>query len=234
MEIKVLASGSAGNCYLINDGETPLLLEAGLPFRAIQRGLGFGVAGLAACLISHEHGDHAQAAADIMKAGVDVFASRGTAKALGLKGHRLGLIRSMEKLSIGTWTVTPFDVVHDAEEPLGFILASKAGKLFFASDTAYVKYRVPGLTHIMIEVNYVAETLRENMKKGLIHPAHYKRVLRNHMSLERAAKFLQANDLNNVQEIWALHLSDANADEALIQTTLQRVSGKPVYIAPRG
>ena len=43
MEVKVLASGSSGNAYRISDGETALLLDAGIPLKAIQAGLGFRV-----------------------------------------------------------------------------------------------------------------------------------------------------------------------------------------------
>jgi len=55
MEIKVLASGSSGNAYFVSDGKTPLLLEAGIPFKEIQRGLNFRLQELVGCLISHEH-----------------------------------------------------------------------------------------------------------------------------------------------------------------------------------
>ena len=54
MEIRVLASGSSGNAYYVG-GESPLLLEAGIPFRRIQQGLNFKVGELVGCLISHEH-----------------------------------------------------------------------------------------------------------------------------------------------------------------------------------
>ena len=58
MEIKVLASGSSGNAYRISDGETALLLDAGIPIRVIKEALNFQVRNLDGCLITHEHGDH--------------------------------------------------------------------------------------------------------------------------------------------------------------------------------
>ena len=39
MEIKVIGSGSSGNCYLIDDGRTALLLDAGVPFSAVQQAM---------------------------------------------------------------------------------------------------------------------------------------------------------------------------------------------------
>jgi len=85
MDIRVLASGSAGNCYCVSDGSTSLLLECGISVKQIRRGLGFGLTNVAACLVSHEHQDHAKAVADVLRAGVEVYTSPGTIKALGLE-----------------------------------------------------------------------------------------------------------------------------------------------------
>ena len=63
MTFTSLASSSKGNAYVVSDGETTLLLECGLTFKELQKRLGYGVAGITACLVSHEHQDHAKAAA---------------------------------------------------------------------------------------------------------------------------------------------------------------------------
>ena len=55
MEIKVLASGSKGNAYMVSDGNTKLLLECGIKYKDIQKGCGFRLSEIKACLISHEH-----------------------------------------------------------------------------------------------------------------------------------------------------------------------------------
>lgn len=234
MEIRVLASSSAGNCYMVDDGQTRLLLEAGIHYQDIQRGIGFAVSSLAGVLVSHEHGDHSRAIADVMRAGVDVYASQGTIDALGLTGHRLRPVNALQQFQVGTWTVLPFDAVHDAAEPLGFVLASTTGaKLLYFTDSAYCRYRFKGLTHLMVEANYSAEILRRNVDSGALHPAQYRRVLRNHMSLERLLDMLAANDLSRVREIWLLHLSDGNADEDAFKTAVERATGKPVYVAGR-
>ncbi len=231
MDIQVLASSSAGNCYAVSDGQTRLLLDPGIRFADIRRGLGFGVSGLAGCLISHEHLDHCRAAADLMKAGVDVYTSAGTIEALGLTGHRARPIQAMRQFRIGTWTILPFDAVHDAAEPLGFLLAGAAGKLLYLTDSAYCRYRFQGLTHLLIEANHSWRILRENVANGTIPVEHKNRVMRNHMSIETLLAFLAANDLSQVREIHLLHLSDQNSDEALFKRRLQEATGKPVLVA---
>ena len=230
MEITVLASGSSGNCYMISDGTTPLLLECGIRFRDIQRGLGFGVSSLAGCLVSHEHQDHARAALDMTRYGVNVYASQGTIEALGVSGHRVRPIKALQQFRIGSWTVLPFDTVHDAAEPLGFVLAGEAGKVLYLTDSAYCKYRFDGLTHLLVEANHSVEILRRNVDAGMFHKEHFGRVVRNHLSIERLIDMLRANDLSRVKEIHLLHLSDQNSDEAAFKTAVQRATGKPVYV----
>ncbi|MFZ5815354.1 MAG: MBL fold metallo-hydrolase [Bacillota bacterium] len=232
MEIQVLASSSSGNCYLLRDGGAPLLLECGLRFQEIRQGVGFGLSSLAGCLVSHEHGDHARAVRDMIKAGVDVYASSGTWEALGVTGHRARTIKALQKVQIGPWTVLPFETVHDAAEPLGFLIASAGGKVLYLTDSSYCKYRFQGLTHIMIECNHSMDLLRQAVESGAIPLAHKNRVLRNHMSLERCLETLRANDLSTVQEIHLLHLSDQNSDADRFKRAVAAATGKPVYVAP--
>lgn len=233
MDVKVIASGSRGNCYRISDGVTPVLLECGLPIKQIRQGLGFGLTEVAACLVSHEHQDHAKAVADVLRAGVEVYTSPGTIKALGLEHHRLRPVRAKETFKVGTWTVRAFETQHDAQEPLGFLLHSRASneRLLYATDTYYIRYKFPGLTHIMVECNYAADILEANVKRGSVPEVLKKRLLTSHFSLDNVKEFLKANDLSQVREIWLLHLSDGNSDAERFKKEIMEVVGRPVYIA---
>lgn len=227
MEIKVLASGSSGNAYFVSDGATPLLLEAGIPFRLIKRGLNFQTSHIAGCLITHEHQDHARAAPDLMKAGIDCYMSRGTAEALNLSGHRLHIIQALNQFSIGTWVIKPFSARHDAAEPLCFLMANQsAERLLFATDTAYIAYRFEELTHLMIEANYAAALLKDNTGSSELRRS----ILQDHMSLETLIRMLRANDLTKVEEIHLLHLSNNNSDAQMFKRRVQEITGKPVYV----
>jgi len=110
-------------------------------------------------------------------------------------------------------------------------LANQEGeKLLFATDTYYLRNRFAGLTHIMLEINYCAQTLNSNVESGTIPQAMKIRLIKSHLSLENAVNFFKANDLSQVKGIWILHLSDNNADEILIKQTIQKTTGKPVFI----
>jgi len=70
MTFTSLASSSHGNCYVVSDGKTTILLECGISFRRIKKGLGFDLSNIRACLVSHEHKDHAKSVMDFIKSGV--------------------------------------------------------------------------------------------------------------------------------------------------------------------
>lgn len=229
--VKVIASSSAGNAYLVSDGQTALLLEAGIKFADLRKAMDHRVSSqVSGCLISHEHGDHSKAVKDVMKAGVDCYMSAGTAEALRLGGHRLNIIQAGKQVTIGTWTVMPFETVHDSREPLGFLLASGGEKLLFATDTAYIKHRFNGLTHIMVEVNYKMDIARERVARGELPRSVKRRLIRSHFEIDNVLAFLAANDLSKVCGIWLLHLSDGNSDEKLFLEKVQAATGKPVLV----
>jgi len=94
-----------------------------------------------------------------------------------------------------------------------------------------VRYKFPGLTHIMIECNYAEDILEANIASGAIDPVLKHRLVRSHFSLEGVKEFLKANDLSQVKEVWLLHLSDGNSDAGRFKREIQELTGKEVYIA---
>lgn len=234
ISIESFASSSAGNCYRISDGKNPLLIEAGITSSKIKKALNFELSVVSGCLVSHEHGDHAKAVNDLLRFGVDCLMSIGTAQAIGCLNHRrCYTCKATVKIDFAGWAVLPFSTVHDCAEPLGFLLKSKSTgeKLLFATDTAYIRNRFAGLNYIMVECNYDDETMQENIRSGALTFAQYERVMRTHFGLERVVEFLRANDLSQLREIHLLHLSNGNANEERIKTTIQRVTGVPVCVA---
>lgn len=182
-------------------------------------------------IISHK--DHGKALKDILKAGLDVYTSQGTWDATGVKlTHRSWIIRAKHQFHIGTWTILPFETEHDVAEPLGFLLANTAGdKLLFATDTYYLRYQFPGLTHIMVECNYDIDILQANVDAGRVPVDLKNRIIKSHFSLANVKEFFRANDLSRVQEIHLIHLSGDNSDAGRFKREIMALTGKPVYIA---
>ncbi len=225
MQIKILASSSKGNCIQIDDGATRLLLDAGLPFPEIKRRLNFQTSLIAGALISHSHADHSKAVKDTVKAGIDGYMGKSCAQELGLTGHRIHIVDPLSQFKVGTWTVLPFSLVHDVAN-IGFLLASGDDKAVYIVDSGYCAYRFRGLSHILLETNFSKDTLAPDLD-----PEVKRRLYRNHMSLETAKDFLRANDLCRVKEIHLLHLSSGNSDAALFRAEIEKLTGKPTYVA---
>lgn len=176
--------------------------------------------------------DHAKAVPDLLKAGIDCWMSAGTAQALGVSSHRVRTTKALEQFTVGEWTILPFDAIHDAPEPLNFLIAHKNGvKLVYITDTAYCKYKFNGLTHVMIEANYSLDILNKQINAGEVSVDLKKRLLKTHMSLETCKGFLRANDLSKVEVIYLLHMSNQNSDAERFKREIQELTGKMVFIA---
>lgn len=237
MEIEVLGTGSSGNCYKVKIGKATLLLECGLPYKVIQKKLNFKISEIDACLVTHEHMDHAKAIKDLMKAGVDCYMTKGTAEALGINGHRLKTFRPFEKARyysevLKNLIIVPFEAVHDVAEPVSYFIKTRDDKesLVFVTDTAYLKYKIPECDVLMIECNYVKAKLDENVRLGNINTNLRNRIVKNHLSLESLVEALRAASLDRCKKIYLLHLSDGNSDEKLIKRTIQERTGIEVVV----
>ena len=231
MKIKVLASGSEGNCCWISDGKTSLLLDAGIPIGEIQKGCNFSLSALGGCLITHEHNDHAKAAAKLMARSIDVYTSQGTATFHNWSGHRLHIVKHQEDFTIGTFVITAFNVKHDAEEPLCFVMYSRTtgDKLLYFTDTFYVNYAFKNLTHIVCECNYDRDILMHNVKIGEIEPFVAKRIINSHMSIDTLLDMLVASDSNRLRQVYLLHISSRNGNAAEFKERIQKLTGAEVY-----
>lgn len=240
MKLKVLGSGSSGNCYLLQGDKETLILECGIKYKDILKGLNFDLSKVVGCLISHEHKDHSKAINEIIRSSIDVYLSPGTIEAINYEAlkltttHLVRLIASEEQFKVGGFTVLPFEAEHDAAEPLGFLIShEEIGKLLFITDSYYCQYQFSGVNHILIECNYSKEILEENIKNGL-NPVLARRLLKSHFSLDNAKEFLKATDLSQVKDITLIHLSSNNSNASLFQEEIEKLTGKITYVAKKG
>lgn len=210
MTFTSLASSSHGNCYVVSDGETAILLECGISFRRIKKELGFDLSAIRACLVSHEHKDHAKSVMDLIKSGVEVFASEGTAVALDC--DLITTIEDRVQFRVGSLEIMPFETWHDAKEPLGFLVYSRVDgeRLVFATDTVNLGYQFPQVNLLALEANYDAAILArcERMPEKV-----QKRVTNSHMEINTLCQYLRTLDLSACRALYLLHLSNAASNE---------------------
>ncbi len=236
MELKILGSSSAGNCYILSDEKEALLIECGVRFDLIKKALNFQLRKVVGCLLTHEDGDHCKSVNDVLKAGITVAASKGTLEAVGQSNHhRAYVMKSGDLATFGNFRVRCFDIKHDVAEPLGFLINHPStGNTLFLTDSYYSEYQFPNLNNILIEANYCEKIINTRLLNKQIDKSLRSRIVRSHMSLATCKKTLQANDLSKVNNIVLIHLSDGNSDEARFKKEVQEATGKVVYIASDG
>lgn len=238
MQLKCLGSSSKGNCYILENQDEALILECGIPFLEVKKALDFNISKIVGALVSHEHGDHAKYVDTFLISGVNVWMSVGTMKKVR-KPHsafKIPLLCEAGSLfKLGNFKILPFDIKHDAAEPLGFLIFHpETGNILFATDTYYLPYTFEGLNQIMIECNYRHDILEANIESGRIPKALRDRTLESHMSFDTCLEALRANDLSKVNNIVLLHLSDGNSNEIEFKRDIHAQTGKSVHIAQKG
>lgn len=227
MRFEALASSSAGNAYIVSDEETHILLECGISHKKLEKLSGFSLSAFQACLVSHEHKDHAKAVEELIARGMVVYMSQGTAKALEVDG--VELVEDMEQFNVGSLDIVPFATFHDAKEPLGFLIKSRVDGdvLAFATDTVNLRYKFPGLNILAIEANYDKHILErcERMPEKVRY-----RITNSHMEIDTLCDYLRSLDLSECREIHLLHLSDATSHEGHFINKVARVVPRGIKI----
>ena len=231
MKFESLASSSHGNAYIVSDRDTRVLLECGVSHKQLQKLSGFSLSEFKACLVSHEHKDHAKSVEDLISRGMEVYMSYGTAQAL--ETEAVTLIESMEQFNVGSFDIVPFATFHDAAEPLGFLIKSRVDGdvLAFATDTVNLRYRFPGLNILAIEANYDKHVLERCEK---LPEKIRKRITNSHMEIDTLCDYLGTLDLSECKEIHLLHLSDATSREAEFIAKVERKVPRGIKIKACG
>lgn len=216
MQLICLGSGSSGNCYILEDSGEALIIEAGVPLLKVKKALNFKISGVVGAVVSHSHGDHAGRLREYENAGIPVFKPYEGKSFLQTK-------------RFGNFEIRSFDLVHDVP-CCGFLIEHPSmGRLLYASDTAYIKYRFERLNHILVEANYSIE-LADRWAENMDH------VLAGHMELQTTLDFLRVNSGSELNTVMLCHLSERNGDEAKFAEAARNVVGPAcaVKVAKKG
>ena len=157
----------------------------------------------------------------MLKAGVPVYMSEGTAAAHKDAMDAAHLIRAGEVLRFGHLTVVPFRTYHNVEEPLGFLIEDGRTKerLLWAVDTANLGVTADRLTYIAVECNYEKSLLDRSDR---IPSVLKERIRHSHFEVSDVIKWLHKQDLSGVLTIWLLHLSAGNSRAEAWQRRFER------------
>ncbi|MDM8523135.1 MBL fold metallo-hydrolase [Desulfococcaceae bacterium HSG8] len=215
----MLASGSKGNAVFISGGSTAILVDAGLSGIEIERRLksrGISPRELDAIVVSHEHADHTRGVGVLSRRFcLPVCISRKTKR---VAGSRLGTIRDARVFTVGTGftigslTIRPFSISHDAEDAAGFTVAHNGVKIGIATDlgiaTSVVKAHLKDCTVLIIEANHDPEMLIRGP-----YPWPLKQRVRSrigHLSNNESRELLEEVRHDGLSHVILAHLSEAN------------------------
>lgn len=244
MKLSVFASGSTGNCALLSEGDTHLLLDDGISLRKLRAALnlrGLSPGKLSGVVITHEHKDHISGLPMLCKhCGVPLFAPRTVANhirwsAAGVDGY-IREISPGTPFTVGELTVTAFPTSHDTDQSVGYRIE---GSVTFAlcTDTGCVTGEMlaalSGCEAALIEANHDVDMLRAGP-----YPYYLKRRIlseRGHLSNEDSAVLCRALAEKGLRTLVLGHLSRENNLPSLAERTVRAALGQrevSLHIAP--
>ena len=244
MRIHVFASGSSGNCLLLEDRETLLLIDAGISRRRVAaalKALDFELEQICGVLITHEHSDHISGLVNLAKGrDLPVYAPHTVASrllgALPLLQDNLRIIPVGERFRIGQLDVTAFHTSHDTDESVGYRVEGE-GVYAHATDTGCVTEEMGrmllGADTVLLESNHDEEMLRYGP-----YPFYLKkRILsaRGHLSNADCAAFARQLAESGTRQIVLAHLSrENNTPQKAMEETAKALEGlsTALYCAP--
>ena len=226
MQLCILASGSKANSLLLRDGDTRILIDAGLGIRRLLAALaelGEQPAGLDAIFLTHEHADHTRALNRLQPyADIPAYGSAGTLARLEAKAHRKQRFTAMnsEAIDVGCFTVQAIPVSHDAAEPSGFSITANQDRITVATDLGEVSPELSGAL-----IHSACIVLESNHDEELLECGPYPQVLKDrirsslgHLSNRQTAEALAACRDNGLRHVVLAHISEDNNDPLLAKS----------------
>lgn len=230
LELCTLASGSSGNCLLVSDGHTHILVDAGISARRITRSLrelGLDPKELSGILITHEHSDHISGLATLTKQlSLPVYTSRGTGLQLCYRiaflEDVLHTFRPGESFEVGGLGVESFPTPHDTVESVGYAVTGCGRKAAVVTDLGYVTQEVwdgvQGADLLVAEANHEVEWVQSGP-----YPYFLKqRILgeRGHLSNDAGAALACSAVAGGARTVVLAHLSAENNTPARAYDTV--------------
>lgn len=217
----MLASGSKGNCVVLEGSSSTVLIDCGLSAKEVllrMERAGIDAGRIDALLLTHEHVDHTRGV-DVLcrKLDIPVHATAGTLT--DFLNFRRTCTKPLvhhtccdgEPFCIGDLKIEPFATSHDAAEPCGFIISEGDLAFGYCTDTGIVTPHMHGLLRrcdgIVLESNHCPDMLANGP-----YPESLKRRIRSkrgHLSNPAAGACLRDFG-KDVPQVILAHLSETN------------------------
>jgi phosphoribosyl 1,2-cyclic phosphodiesterase len=235
VSLTILGSGSAGNCAYLETEGARILIDAGFSLRQIRTRLatiGRVPENLDGVLVTHEHSDHVAGIALLCtKLRIPIYCNRPTKEAIEYQQKTqldCRLFTTGASFTVGDVEVQTFNIPHDAQDPVGFLLKTTSGNVGFLTDlghaTKLVLDRVRCANVLVLEANHDVKMLQDCPRR----PWSLKqRILgrHGHLSNEAAADVAQEIMCAELRHVYLGHLSrECNRPELANEVLQTRLS----------
>jgi phosphoribosyl 1,2-cyclic phosphodiesterase len=186
--------------------------------------IGVDPATLSAIIVTHEHSDHIHGVGTLSRRyKLPVYANASTMEHIS-KPRAKEVFETGVDFSIGDIRITPFSIVHDASDPVGFAIVAEGFKLVLCTDlgrvTTLVEQHARGANAILLESNHDQEMLQSCSYtwelKQRIASTH------GHLCNEAAGQLLEEIMHPELFHIVLGHLSENSNTPALALETANR------------
>lgn len=229
-KIKVLGSGSSGNCILVYDRRGKCaMLDMGLRWKDdILKGMDYDISCLSVALATHNHrSDHTKSLAHCIESGIPCYANQD------ICDHYKGcnLIECGEALLLDGWKIQTFDLVHNVDNN-AFVVDTYDGiRILYCTDTKYIPRIVRNVHYAIIECNHDLDLIVDNLCEGMENRSQFE----NHHSLDKCIKYLRNIYHPNLQGVILSHISDTNGDPKMFQERVKNeLCFDNVFVAEKG
>lgn len=248
MKFGTIASGSSGNCLYAGNGETHILIDAGVSCKRIVEGLkSFELEGkdIQGILVTHEHTDHVSGLGVLSrKFHIPIYGTEKTLRQICAM-ENLGKIdrelfqpiQSEKEFFIGNLSIESFSVSHDAVDPVSYVMYEGNKKLGMVTDLGYYDDWIVG--HLKeADLLYVEANHDIHMLQAGPYPYYLKRRIlgdQGHLCNEKAAELVTKLMNDHLTQVILGHLSKENnyPDLALATVKNEVENSVDVEVAPR-
>ena len=203
-KIKVLSSGSSGNCLAIYDNRGKyVLLDVGLQHNEILKKINYDLKDCVSILCSHNHiADHTKSLDYFIKLGIPCYGNQDICD----RHKDCKLLPKV--LNIDGYKVQNFELVHNLPNNAFIVDTIDGIRILYCTDTEYVPKRVKGIHYAIVECNHDIECMIDNAMDDIYSMSHYE----NHQSLDNCIEYLKAIYSTKLQGVILWHMSDTNID----------------------
>ena len=203
--IKVINSGSNGNCLAIYDSRGKyVLIDLGVKYGFIIKGVNYNLQDCVAAFVSHIHSDHSIAIDECLKRGINIYANEDVrSKYDACKPMPRTLVFNENGFRVRTFAVE-HNVPNNA-----FIIDTIDGILvLYITDAKKIPYRIKNVNYAIVECNHDEEYIIQNEIDGVENRSKYY----NHLSLGKCIDYLKNIYNEKMRGILLWHTSTTNLD----------------------